>query len=117
MTDFLRSLFPDSGKHVPVIAEMAWAHDGKVNLGKEIIEGAADSKAAAISLHITELKDYMVPLYRSSPERVSNAANVGDVYQYLEKINLRPDQVDELIACAKARKLCVGLMPNDFPSL
>ncbi len=100
----------------PVIAEMAWAHDGKSEARKINLEGAADSKAAAIksSCHRTEgLHGPDVSVFAGARQ---NAANVGDVYQYLEKINLRPDNVDELIACAKARKLRAGLMPNDFPA-
>ena len=119
MADFLKALFPASAgaPHVPVIAEVAWAHDGKVELGREIIDGAAASGADAINFHVTDLGDYMTPFYGAGPGRVSGGQDIGNVYKYLENINLSFEQFGELAKYAKARKLVVSLMPNDFPSL
>lgn len=117
MNELLQTLFSRTDGSIPVVAEMAWAHDGQVELGKVIIDGAADAGAAAINLHVTDLADYMTPFYGSGPGRVSGGQDIGNVYKYLEKINLSFGQIDELVAHARARKLAVSLMPNDFASL
>ena len=61
----------------------------------------------------------MTPFYGrgAGPGIVSGGQEVGDVYKYLEKLNLSFDQQAELIAYARKHGLLVGLMPNDFPSL
>lgn len=117
MTAIVPGLFPAAGDSVPVIAEVAWAHDGSVDLGKVIIDGAAESGAAAINFHVTDLGDYMTPFYGAGPGRVSGGQDIGNVYKYLEKINLTFSQISELVQHARSRKLAVSLMPNDFPSL
>jgi sialic acid synthase SpsE len=122
MSEFLRKLFPAAinaahDLEVPVIAEVAWAHDGSVELGKVIVNGAADAGVAAINFHVTDLGDYMTPFYGAGPGRVSGGQDIGNVYTYLEKINLSNEQTGELVKYAKSKKLAVSLMPNDFPSL
>lgn len=117
MSELIKSLFPSAGASVPVIAEVAWAHDGKVDLGKVIIDGAISAGAAAINFHVTDLGDYMTPFYGAGPGRVSGGQDVGNVFKYLEKINLSFEQIGELVAHARSGKLAVSLMPNDFPSL
>ena len=105
--------------HVPVIAEIAWAHDGQMDLARVIIDGAAHSGADVVNFHVTHLPDYMTPFYGRGAGRgiVSGGQEVGDVYQYLEELNLTFDEQAELIAYARKCGLIVGLMPNDFPSL
>jgi sialic acid synthase SpsE len=117
MNNFLRSLFAVGAREdaVPVIAEVAWAHDGSLELGKVIVDGAADAGAHAINFHVTDLADYMVPSYRAGEGRTS--VKVSDVYRYLERINLSFAQFAELAEHARNRKLRVSMMPNDFASL
>ncbi len=121
MSDKLVKLFSraNGDLEVPVIAETAWAHDGQMDLARVIIDGAAASGADAINFHVTYLPDYMTPFYGrgAGPGIVSGGQEIGDVYKYLEKLNLSFDQQAELIAYARNRGLIIGLMPNDFRSL
>jgi sialic acid synthase SpsE len=121
MPDKLARLFSRAKDdlQVPVIAEMAWAHDGQMDLARVIVDGAAASGADAINFHVTHLADYMTPFYGrgAGPGIVSGGHEIGDVYKYLENLNLSFDQQAELVAYARGRGLVVGLMPNDFPSL
>ena len=100
-----------------MIAEMAWSHDGSVEKAATIIRGAAQAKADAISIHITSLRDYMVPYYGSGKGRVSAGKEDQNIYRYLEKINLPFDAWAELIALAKNLGLDVCVMANDGSSL
>lgn len=119
MPDFLSSVFGNrtAPSHIPVVAEVAWAHDGKVELGKAIVDGAAGAGADAINFHVTDLADYMVPSYANAPGRLSAGKEIGEIYKYLERLNLSFDQIGELAAHARSLGLVVGLMPNDKSSL
>jgi len=100
-----------------VVAEMAWSHDGSPAKGRVIVDAAADAGADAVNLHLTSLPDYMVPSYGAGPGRLSAGNPTGDVYRYLERLNLTPDDVGELAAHAHERGLLVSVMCNDEPSL
>ncbi len=100
-----------------VIAEMAWAHDGAVDKGKIIIDGASAGGADAINIHVTSVRDYMVPHYGSGPGRLSSGRENQDVFQYHENLNLSFDQFAELTEYAHRLGLRVSAMCNDFPSL
>jgi sialic acid synthase SpsE len=99
-----------------IIAEMAWSHDGSMEKASSIINGAAEAKADAISIHITSLADYMVPHYGSGKGRVSAGKEDQNIYRYLEKINLKFDDWKQLIPQAKGLGLDVCVMCNDWPS-
>jgi len=100
-----------------IIAEIAWGHDGRINQAIALLKAAKEAKADSISIHITELEDYMVKHYGSGDGKVSAGRETLDVYKYLEKINLQ--QKDWILFKKEAdrlnMKLCV--MPNDISSL
>lgn len=100
-----------------VIAEVAWAHDGKVPQALELIRGAAKAGADCISLHVTDLAAYMVPHYGAGEGRVSAGRDVSKIYQYLEDINLPADCWEQLFAECREHRMAVAVMCNDFPSL
>ena len=106
------------GHPVFIIAEMAWSHDGSVENAKKIIRGAADAGADAISLHITSLKDYMVTDYGCSVgQTVSAGKEKEKIYDYLDRINLKASDWEELFPYARKSGLAVCAMPNDIKSL
>lgn len=101
-----------------VISEMAWSHDGSVQKAKKIIKGAAAAGADAISVHITHMEDYMVRNYGCfAGQTVSFGKEKLNIYEYLEKINLKDSEWKELFAYAKGLGLAICAMPNDFKSL
>jgi sialic acid synthase SpsE len=99
-----------------IIAELAWAHDGDLDKAARIARGAAKAGADAFSIHVTSLPDYMVRHY-GNPGTVSDGKLTSDIYAYLEKINLGPEQVTTLAGTVRDAGLAVCLMPNDHPSL
>lgn len=119
MSSTLSSLFtaPVATNRTFVIAEMAWSHDGSVDLGKTIIDGAADSGADAINLHITHLPSYMTRTYGAKNDGKATSVETSDVYKYLEQINLGFPQVKEMAVHAKNRGLALSCLVNDPESL
>jgi len=108
----------DNNCSVFIIAEMAWAHDGSLRKAKKIIKGAADAGADAISLHITNMEDYMVKDYGLTVcQFVKRDRKKISMYEYLEKINLRDNEWKELFTYTKGLGLTICAMPNDFKSL
>jgi N,N'-diacetyllegionaminate synthase len=65
-----------------VIAEMACSHDGSIDLGKKIIDGAGNAGADAIQLQIWALQHMMAPSHT--------------VYEVCKKIELSQEQWKEL---------------------
>lgn len=101
-----------------IIAEMAWSHDGSVGNAKKIIKGAAEAGADAISVHITSMKDYMVKNYGcSGGQTLSAGKEKENIYDYLNKINLKDKDWEELFSYARNLGLLICVMPNDFKSL
>jgi sialic acid synthase SpsE len=106
------------GYPVYVIAEMAWSHDGSVEKAKEIAKGASDAGANAISVHITSMKDYMVRGYGSAAgQTVSAGKEQEKIFDYQERINLKPSDWEVLFPYARNLGLAICAMPNDMPSL
>jgi sialic acid synthase SpsE len=56
---------------VHIIAEMACSHEGDVQLGKKIIDGAGEARADAIQFQVWQAKDIIVP-HHPEYEKVSN---------------------------------------------
>jgi len=107
-----------NGQPAFIIAEMAWAHDGLVEKAKKIVKGAADAGADAISLHITSIKDYMVKDYGcSAGQTLSVGKRKENIYNYLDRINLKNSDWEELFSYAKSLGLVICVMPNDIQSL
>lgn len=108
---------PDRSGRTYVIAEMAWGHNGSVEVALELVRGAKLAGADAISVHVTSLPDYMVPHYRCADGVTTSDRTVSEIYQYLERLNL--SQADWLRVFAEARRVGIDLcvMCNDGPSL
>lgn len=102
---------------VQIIAEMAWSHDGSVELAEKIVRDAADAGANAISVHFTDMPNYMVRHYGSGPGRVSAGKDVKPIYDYLVEINLTQDHWRQVAKVAAEVKLDLVVMPNDPASL
>jgi len=100
-----------------VIAEMAWAHDGSVENAKKIIDAAANARADAVCFHLTSMKNYMVPQYRTGKGRVSAGKEALPIYAYLSRINLTPAAWAELFPYARKNGLLICAMCNDLPSV
>lgn len=106
------------GQQAFVIAEMAWSHDGSLEKAKAIIKGTSDAGADAISVHITSLKDCMVKNYGCSAGQTLSAGKEQEIiYDYLNRINLKDSDWQELFAYARSLGLVVCAMPNDIQSL
>lgn len=104
--------------HTFIIAEMAWAHEGSVDIAKTIIKGAADAGADAISVHITNMPAYMVQNYKSlSGQTLSEGREDVNIYNYQDKINIKDKDWGPLFSYARKFKLKVCAMTNDLPSL
>jgi len=100
-----------------IIAEMAYSHDGSVDLAKQIIADASVAGADAISIHFTHMPDYMVRHYGAGPGRVSAGKDTQPIYDYLCEISPSFDDWATVVKSAKGRDLDVVVMPNDWPSL
>lgn len=100
-----------------IIAEMAWAHDGSIDKAIAIMKAAHKAGADSISIHITDLPEYMVSYYGNGEGRVSAGKEKLDVYKYLENINPTLDDWRRFNTVAKEIGIGLCVMPNDFPSL
>lgn len=105
------------GEPTYIVSETAWAHDGSVANGTVMIDASARAGADAINFHLTSLPNYMVPSYGAGPGRVSGGHEAGDIYKYLERINLSSAAVEELVDRARGRGLAISAMCNDEESL
>lgn len=103
-------------KSVFIIAEMAWSHDGSVDKAKKIIKGAADAKADAVSMHITNMEDYMVKDYGYSVGQMVSREKKKKMYDYLNDLNLEDEDWKELFSYAKKLGLEICAMSNDRKS-
>lgn len=100
-----------------IIAEMAWSHDGSIKNAKRIIDAAAEGRADSICFHLTSMKDYMVPHYRTGKGRVSAGKETMPIYEYLSRINLKPENWFELSTYTRKKGLLICTMCNDLPSV
>jgi sialic acid synthase SpsE len=102
---------------IVIIAEMAYSHDGKRELAEQIVRDAAAAGADAISIHITQMADYMVRHYGSATGRVSAGKESNSIYDYLVRISLPFDDWRAIAEEARRLGLDLVVMPNDAPSL
>ena len=70
-----------------IIAEMAYSHDGSVELANAIVSMAAEAGADAISIHFTHMPDYMVRHFGAGLGRVSAGKDTQPIYDYLCEIS------------------------------
>ena len=76
-----------------IIAEMAWSYTGSYNTAIELLQGAKESGADAIGIHITNMETYMTKDYRCVAGQTLSSRGIAEsdienVYNYLDKINL-----------------------------
>ena len=100
-----------------IIAEMAYSHDGSVELAKTIVRDAADAGANAISIHVTHVPSYMVAHYRTGKGRVSEGKDVKPMYEYLDEISISFEGWRKVVETVRESNLDLMIMPNDENSL
>lgn len=118
MTDDLYNRIKNPKQPIFVIAEMAWSHDGSVDKALLIAKGASESGADAVNIHVTSLADYMTVSYNTQKGVLSDTHNEpSSVYNYLNRINLTPENCHELSNYIHALNLSLSVMCNDLKSL
>lgn len=100
-----------------IIAELAWGHDGSLEQAIQLIKAADNSGADILSIHITDLPNYMVKHYGNGSGKVSAGREDEKVYDYLEKINLSNENWIEFKKEVDKTQLSLCVMPNDINSL
>lgn len=105
-------------KKTYIIGEMAWSHNGKLENAIKILKGLKASGSDAVSIHITDLDDYMTKNYRciSGQTLSANADNDTSIYEYLDKINLSNSDWEEFFNIAMTLNIDVIAMCNDYSS-
>jgi sialic acid synthase SpsE len=104
-------------KNIYIIAEMAYSHDGSVELANKIVQDAADAGADAISIHITHVPSCISKNYKTGIGRVSEGKDHKPFYEYLEEISLSFNEWKTVIKTVREANLDLVIMPNDIPSL
>jgi sialic acid synthase SpsE len=124
MKNKIKNIFSKKNNSTYVIAEMAWSHDGLLKNAKKIVDGASRAGANAIGVHITDMPSYMVKNYGQKTEKISFAWKTKEkekenvsIYDYLERLNLKEGDWEEIFLLAKNSGLEVCAMPNDSTSL
>ncbi len=102
---------------IHIIAEIAWGHDGSIEKAIDLLHAAKNSGADSISIHITEMEDYMVKNYGSGKGKVSSGRESLEIYNYLQKINLSKKDWIKFKEEADSLSFPICVMPNDFSSL
>ena len=101
-----------------IIGEMAWSHDGSIENAKKIIKAVSEAKGDAISIHITCMKEYMTKQYRGKTGiTISDGKRQLSIYDYLEKINLKNEELADLFLFSKKLGLITCSQCNDLSSL
>jgi len=100
-----------------VIAEMAYSHDGSIDIAKRIIKDAVDAGADAISIHITSVPDYVSRFYKTGKGRVSAGKDDIPFYEYLEQISLSFVEWRNVVSFVRTFDIELLIMPNDVVSL
>lgn len=108
--------------HPPyLIAEIAWGHDGKLDVALTLLEKAKEAGAHAVGLHITHLESYMTEDYRClDGQTLSNKdaeEKPATIYKYLQGADLSRNEYEQVFSRARELNLDLCLMCNDLPSL
>ena len=99
-----------------VVAEMACAHDGSIDIAKEIIDAAKKSGADAINVQMTVLEDYMVPTYNGGGVSEGKVGK-STIFEYLEKLLwFGENEWRILFNHAKKQGLIISVTCNDIKS-
>ena len=98
-----------------IIAEMAWSYTGSSDRAIQILEGAARGGANAISIHITDMPNYMVEDYKCiAGSTLSDSADQSaTIYEFLDSINLDQANWKEFDKRAAQLGIDVVVMCND----
>jgi len=101
-----------------IIAEMAWSHTGSLNRAMEMLEGASNAGANAISIHITDMPNYMVRDYKCiAGTTLSDSADQNvSIYDFLTEINFSHEQWKSFDKRAQGLGIDLVVMCNDRPS-
>jgi sialic acid synthase SpsE len=101
-----------------IIAEMAWSHTGSLDRAMEMLEGASKAGANAISIHITDMPNYMVRDYKClAGTTLSDSADQNvSIYDFLTEINFSHEQWKAFDERAQDLSIDLIVMCNDSPS-
>ena len=101
-----------------VIAEMAWSHTGSLGKAIEMLEGATESGADAISIHITDMPTYMTKDYKciAGTTLSDSADETLSIYDFLVSINLSDDDWKRFSCRADELNIDLVVMCNDQQS-
>lgn len=101
-----------------IIAEMAWSHDGSLDKAKKIVRGAAQAQANAINFQLADFKESMVENYGCvDGQTVSAGKEKERIFDYLNRINFKEEEWQELFRYAKDSGLEICGQPTDMKSL
>lgn len=100
-----------------VIAETAWAHDGKLEHALRMVDMAAQGGVDALNVHLTHMPAYMTRDYGSGPGRVSAGKETRPIFDYLQDIALDEGEWVAVAERVRDRGLALSVMCNDVPSL
>lgn len=101
---------------IEIIAEIAWGHNGKKEHLLNLLKGAKEGQCDWVSIHVTDMQEYMVPYYGAIEGSVSAGREVSSVYSYLEDINISKEDWSEFNTMRKDLGLKLMVMPNDISS-
>jgi len=98
-----------------IIAEMAWSYTGSFERSIEMLEGAYNASADAMSIHITDMPTYMVEDYKCIVGgTLSDSADQSEtIYNYLNKINLSEEDWIKFDSQANELGIDLIVMCND----
>lgn len=108
------------GHPVFVLAEMAMAHDGSLEIGKKVIDAALEGGADAVNFQITHMEDYMVRSFGSGTDGtgiISEGKDASDIWKYIDSICLSDDDWRALFKYAREKGLLVCGQCNDHKAL
>ena len=100
-----------------IIAETAWAHDGKREHAMRMVDATADARVDAVNVHLTNLPAYMTRDYGTGPGRVSAGKETRPIFEYLQEIAFGDDDWIAVTQHVHERGLALSVMCNDGPSL
>lgn len=100
-----------------IVAEMAWAHDGRRENALRIADEVATAGAGALNVHLTDIPSYMARDYGTGAGRVSAGKETRPIFEYLNEIALTSDDWITVAARVKQHGLALSVMCNDSRSL
>jgi sialic acid synthase SpsE len=103
-------------KKIELIAEIAWGHNGDESHLMNLLRSSAASGCDWVSIHITDMSEYMVEYYGNLEGSVSAGREVSNVYNYLAEINISNDVWMKFNNLRKELGIKLMVMPNDTSS-